>query len=608
MKGYIKLLKYVKPYKALAALNVFFNILSIVFSLFSIAVIMPFLKLLFSKEQLVMQKPTLSMDFKNINEVFNYYLSELIRTEGPESALIFICVVLVLTIVLKNLFRYLALYFMVSLRNNVVSDLREALFRHILILPLSYFSEEKKGDLISRMTSDILQIEVAIMSSLEALFKEPLTIVIYLGFLIWLSPILTLIVFITLPIMGFLIGKVGRMLKTYSQRGQSKFGDLVSLYEETLMGIRIIKAFNSQEFFMRRFKNENALYTRINVVSNRTGDSASPISETLSVMVLAFILWFGGKLVLSGTSGVNAEIFIAFIAVFSQLLPPFKAFSTAYSNMQKGMASLTRVNEVLQSEEVITQTPDAKPVANLKSYIEFKNVSFKYQDEYVLQNINLKIEKGKTVALVGPSGSGKSTLTDLIPRFYDPIEGEVIIDGENIKNLRILDLRSLMGIVAQESILFNDSIYNNIAFGKTNISIDQVEQAAKVANAHEFIIQTEKSYQTNIGDRGNKLSGGQRQRLSIARAVNTNPDILILDEATSALDTASERLVQEALNNVMQNRTTIVIAHRLSTIHKADLIVVLEKGKIVQTGTHNELIAQEGLYKQLHDMQQIMEG
>jgi ATP-binding cassette, subfamily B, bacterial MsbA len=608
MKGYIKLLIYVKPYKVLAALNVFFNILSIVFSLFSIAVIMPFLKLLFAQEQLVNEKPTLSMDFKNINDVFNYYLSELIRMEGPESALIFICIILVLTIVLKNLFRYLALYFMVSLRNNVVSDLRESLYRHILILPLSYFSEEKKGDLISRMTSDILQIEVAIMSSLEALFKEPLTIVIYLGFLIWLSPILTLIVFITLPIMGFLIGKVGRLLKTYSQRGQSKFGDLVSLYEETLMGIRIIKAFNSQEFFMRRFKNENALYTRINVVSNRTGDSASPISETLSVMVLAFILWFGGKLVLSGTSGVNAEIFIAFIAVFSQLLPPFKAFSTAYSNMQKGMASLSRVNEVLQSEEVITQKPDAKSVSHLKSYIEFKNVSFKYADEYVLQNINLKIEKGKTVALVGPSGSGKSTLTDLIPRFYDPIEGEVIIDGENIKDLKILELRSLMGIVAQESILFNDSIYNNIAFGKTNISIDQVEQAAKVANAHEFIVQTEKSYQTNIGDRGNKLSGGQRQRLSIARAVNTNPDILILDEATSALDTASERLVQEALNNVMQNRTTIVIAHRLSTIHKADLIVVLEKGKIVQTGSHNELISQEGLYKQLHNMQQILEG
>jgi subfamily B ATP-binding cassette protein MsbA len=316
MKGYIKLLIYVKPYKVLAALNVFFNILSIIFSLVSIAVIMPFLKLLFAQEQLVKEKPTLSMDFKNINEVFNYYLSELIRMEGPESALIFICIILVLTIVLKNLFRYLALYFMVSLRNNVVSDLRESLYRHILILPLSYFSEEKKGDLISRMTSDILQIEVAIMSSLEALFKEPLTIIIYLGFLIWLSPILTLIVFITLPIMGFLIGKVGRLLKTYSQRGQSKFGDLVSLYEETLMGIRIIKAFNSQEFFMRRFKNENALYTRINVVSNRTGDSASPISETLSVMVLAFILWFGGKLVLSGTSGVNAEIFIAFIAVF----------------------------------------------------------------------------------------------------------------------------------------------------------------------------------------------------------------------------------------------------------------------------------------------------
>jgi subfamily B ATP-binding cassette protein MsbA len=474
-------------------------------------------------------------------------------------------------------------------------------------LPLSYFSEEKKGDLISRMSSDILQIEIAIMSSLEALFKEPLTLIIYLASLIVISPQLTIIVFITLPIMGLLIGQIGKMLKKYAQRGQSKFGDLVSLYEETLMGIRIIKAFNSQAFFMRRFTKENQAYTAINVASNRTSDASSPLSETLSVMVLAFILWFGGKLVLSG-NGLNAEAFILFIGVFTQILPPAKSFSTAYSNMQKGLASLDRVNEVLKSEEIITEKPQAKTISGLNQRIEFKNVSFKYADEYVLKNINLVIEKGQTVALVGPSGSGKSTLTDLIPRFYDPTEGEILIDGCNIKELQILPLRSAMAIVAQESILFNDTIYNNIAFGKTQLAAEQVENAAKVANAHEFIVQTEKSYQTNIGDRGNKLSGGQRQRLSIARAINTNPDILILDEATSALDTASERLVQEALNNIMENRTTIVIAHRLSTIHKADKIVVLEKGNIVQTGTHQELIMQQGLYKQLHDMQQILEG
>jgi subfamily B ATP-binding cassette protein MsbA len=423
-----------------------------------------------------------------------------------------------------------------------------------------------------------------------------------------ISPVLTIIVLVTLPIVGVLIGQIGKLLKNYSRKGQSKFGDLVSLYEETLMGIRIIKAFNSQEFFMRRFKVENDLYTKINIASNRTGDSASPISETLSVVVLSFVLWVGGKMVLADDADLNAEAFIAFIAIFSQLLAPAKSFSTAYSNMQKGMASLDRVNEVLQSEEIITEVSNAQPIDGLKEFIEFKNVSFKYAEDYVLRNINLRIEKGKTVALVGPSGSGKSTLTDLIPRFYDPFEGEVIIDGENIKNLKILQLRATMAIVAQESILFNDTIYNNIAFGKTNIASEQVENAAKVANAHEFIVTSEKGYQTNIGDRGNKLSGGQRQRLSIARAINTNPDILILDEATSALDTASERLVQEALNNIMQNRTTIVIAHRLSTIHKADMIVVLDKGSIVQTGTHNELIQQDGLYKQLHEMQKILEG
>jgi len=608
MNGFIKLLKYTLPYKGLAFLNVIFNLLSIVFGLFSIALILPFLKLLFGQSKMVTIEPEFNFTISGLTGYFNYFLSNLIQTKGHESALIFICIVLVLAILFKNLFRYLALFFMVSLRNSIVSELRASLYKHILVLPISYFSEEKKGDLISRMSSDILQIEIAIMSSLEALFKEPLTLMVYLFTLIMISPVLTIIVLVTLPIVGVLIGQIGKLLKNYSRKGQSKFGDLVSLYEETLMGIRIIKAFNSQEFFMRRFKVENDLYTKINIASNRTGDSASPISETLSVVVLSFVLWVGGKMVLADDADLNAEAFIAFIAIFSQLLDPAKSFSTAYSNMQKGMASLDRVNEVLQSEEVITEISNAKPIDGLKEFIEFKNVSFKYAEDYVLRNINLRIEKGKTVALVGPSGSGKSTLTDLIPRFYDPFEGEVIIDGENIKNLKILQLRATMAIVAQESILFNDTIYNNIAFGKTNIASEQVENAAKVANAHEFIVTSEKGYQTNIGDRGNKLSGGQRQRLSIARAINTNPDILILDEATSALDTASERLVQEALNNIMQNRTTIVIAHRLSTIHKADMIVVLDKGSIVQTGTHNELIQQDGLYKQLHEMQKILEG
>lgn len=609
MKGYLRFLSYTFPFKGLVTLNVFFNILSIIFSLFSIALILPFLGLLFGETPLVTVAPEFTFDKEGLTNFLNYELSTIIQTKGHESALIFICILIIITIFLKNVFRYLALFFMVSLRNNIVSDLRESMFRHILVLPLSYFSEEKKGDLISRMSNDILQVEIAIMSSLEALFKEPITILIFLFSLIMISPQLVIIVFVTLPLIGFLIGRIGKVLKKYSQKSQSKLGDLVSLYEETLMGIRIIKAFNSQEFFMRRFDKENQTYTKINIASNRTSDSASPISETLSVVVLSFILWFGGRMALNAEeTGLNAQSFILFIAIFSQILSPAKSFSTAYSNMQKGLASLDRVNEVLSSEEIITEKPNAIPVKGLNQSIEFKNVSFKYADEYVLRNINLKIEKGKTVALVGPSGSGKSTLTDLIPRFYDPIEGEVLLDGENLKNLKILQLRGVMAIVAQESILFNDTIYNNIAFGKTDVSIGQIEQSAKIANAHEFIIDTEKGYQTNIGDRGNKLSGGQRQRLSIARAINTNPDILILDEATSALDTASERLVQEALNNIMENRTTIVIAHRLSTIHKADLIVVLEKGQIVQTGTHQELIQQEGLYKQLHDMQQILEG
>ncbi|MFA9215034.1 MAG: ABC transporter ATP-binding protein, partial [Candidatus Methylacidiphilales bacterium] len=376
---------------------------------------------------------------------------------------------------------------------------------------------------------------------------------------------------------------------------------------ETLMGVRVIKAFNAQNFLFKRFKLQNNLYTNLNIKANRTSDGTSPISETISVSVFAIILWIGGKMVLANDESLTASVFIGYLAVFSQLLSPAKAFSTAYNSMNKGLASIERVEEIINSEEVITEKPEAVSISNFKDSIEFKNVYFKYKDEWVIEDLNLKIKKGQTVALVGPSGSGKSTLTDLIPRFYDPIDGQILIDGIDLRDYKILELRSLMAIVTQESILFNDTVANNISFANKNISDKQIEEAARIANAHSFIAETELGYQTNIGDRGNKLSGGQKQRLSIARAVNTNPDILILDEATSALDTASERLVQDALSNVMLNRTTIVVAHRLSTIKNADTIVVLEKGKIVQQGNHNELIQQEGMYKQLIDMQQIPE-
>jgi subfamily B ATP-binding cassette protein MsbA len=418
---------------------------------------------------------------------------------------------------------------------------------------------------------------------------------------------LTLIVFCTLPISALFTALIGKLLKSQTAKSQSKFGDLVALIEETLMGVRVIKAFNAQDFLFKRFKVQNKLYTDLNIKANRTSDGSSPISETISVSVFAIILWIGGKMVLANDENLTASVFIGYLAVFSQLLSPAKAFSTAYNSMNKGLASIERVEEIINSEEVITEKPQAVSIQKFKDSIEFKNVYFKYKDEWVIENLNLKIKKGQTVALVGPSGSGKSTLTDLIPRFYDPIDGQILIDGIDLRDYKILELRGLMAIVTQESILFNDTVANNISFANKEISDKQIEESARIANAHSFIAETEFGYQTNIGDRGNKLSGGQKQRLSIARAVNTNPDILILDEATSALDTASERLVQDALSNVMLNRTTIVVAHRLSTIKNADTIVVLEKGKIVQQGNHNELIQQEGMYKQLIEMQQIPE-
>jgi subfamily B ATP-binding cassette protein MsbA len=609
MKGYWKFIKFTFKYKYYALMNILCNILSSIFGLFSIATIMPILEVLFSTQQGPKTIRTLKVGF-SFNKYFDLLkdnIWEYKNLYGSEKVLLFICVFVVLMITLKNLFRYLALFFMVPMRNYIVSDYRVAAYNRILVLPLSYFSNEKKGDLLSRMTSDMHQIEAAVMSSLEAFTKEPIAIIISLVSLIWISPLLTFIVFCTLPISALFTALIGKLLKRQTGRSQAKFGEVVSLVEETLMGVRVIKAFNAQDFLFKRFNLQNKLYTNLNIKANRTSDGSSPISETISVSVFAIILWIGGGMVLDNDGSLTASVFIGYLAVFSQLLSPAKAFSTAYNSMNKGLASIERVEEIINSHEVIIEKPKAISVSNFKEAIEFKNVSFRYEDELVIKNLNLKINKGQTVALVGPSGSGKSTLTDLIPRFYDPVEGSITIDGIDLREYKILELRALMGIVTQESILFNDSIANNIGFAKQKITKEQIENAAKIANAHQFITETENSYETNIGDRGNKLSGGQKQRLSIARAVNTNPDILILDEATSALDTASERLVQDALSNIMLNRTTIIVAHRLSTIKNADLIVVLEKGKIVQQGNHAELILQEGMYKQLIEMQQIPE-
>ncbi len=609
MKGYLKFLRFTLKYKYFAIMNVLCNVLSSIFGLFSIASIMPLLDVLFSSQQA--PKTNLSeqngFSFNRFFDILKDTIWAYKNEYGASNVLLGICAFVIIMISFKNLFRYLALYFMVPMRNYIVSDYRVAAYNRILVLPLSYFSNEKKGDLLSRMTSDMHQIEAAVMSSLEAFTKEPITILISLVSLIWVSPILTLIVFCTLPISGLFTALIGKLLKRQTARSQAKFGEVVSLIEETLMGVRVIKAFNAQDFLFKRFSKQNKLYTDLNIKSNRTSDGTSPISETITISVFAVILWIGGGMVLSNDGSMTASVFIGYLAVFSQLLSPAKAFSTAYNSMNKGLASIERVEEIINSHEVIIEKENAVSVSDFKDCIEFKNVSFKYEEEWVIHHLNLTIKKGQTVALVGPSGSGKSTLTDLIPRFYDPSEGAILIDGIDIRDYKILDLRGLMGIVTQESILFNDSIANNISFAKQNISKQQIEDAAKIANAHNFITETENSYETNIGDRGNKLSGGQKQRLSIARAVNTNPDILILDEATSALDTGSERLVQDALSNVMLNRTTIVVAHRLSTIKNADLIVVLEKGKIVQQGNHSALIQQDGMYKQLIEMQQIPE-
>ena len=603
MKDFFRILKYVKPYLGFAGLNIFFNILNILFSLVSITMIIPFLGLLFGTQQKVYNPIDLSFSAISVKENFYALITNIIDDKGKVEALVFVCVLILVMFFCRNLCRYLALYFLSPIRNGVVCDLRNDLNKKIISLPISYFTEKRKGDITARMTTDLVEIEWSVMSSLEMFFKDPLNIIIFLITLIIISPKLTLFVIILFPITGFLIALIGKSLKKSSEKGQSKMGVLLSIIDENLSGLRIIKAFDSEKMIHKKFEKESADYKNIMTRLLRKKDLSSPMSEFLSTMVMIVVMWFGGKLVLSGTSTLSPEEFIGYIAIFSQLIPPAKSFTSAYYFIQKGSASAARIYQILDTENEIKDAKNAKTISEFKSEISFAGVTFSYENIQVLKNINLSIKKGETVALVGQSGSGKSTLADLIARFYDVKIGEVKIDGENIKTLKITDVRTLMGIVNQESILFNDSILNNILLGNPAATKKEVESAAKVANAHEFIMQTNKGYDTNIGDSGVKLSGGQKQRISIARAILKNPPILILDEATSSLDTQSEKLVQDALNNLMKNRTSIVIAHRLSTIQHADKIIILHEGKVVEEGTHKELLTNNKYYKKLYDLQ-----
>ena len=603
MKKFYRVLAYIKPYWGYALLNMLFNLLTIVFSLFSMTLLVPFLNLLFSTDALVTVKPDFALNADTIIQILNYYISQVIIEEGQLQALVYICIVLIAAFFLRNLTRFFAMFYMANVRIGSVKDMRNAIYKKILILPLSFYNKQRKGDIISRVTTDVQEVEYSIMNYLEMIVRDPITIIAYIAFMFSVSPQLTLFVLVLLPITGLLIGRIGKSLRKSSKIGQSRMAGMLSTIEESISGLRIIKAFGAIDYSDTRFKNQNSLFSHLMISIYRRRDLSSPLSEFLSSVVIVIVLWFGGRLVLGDSPVIQAADFIVYIIVFSQIIPPAKTFAQGFYSIQKGIASAERIFEILDAEEVITENKNAKPIKTFSQSIAYRNVNFHYDKDPVLKSINLEIEKGKLIALVGESGGGKSTLVDLLPRFYDVVSGQILIDGTDIRDFKIDDLRGLMGIVTQESILFNDSVFNNIAFGDTSATMESVIEAAKIANAHEFIMNLENGYETFIGDRGMNLSGGQRQRLSIARAVLKNPPILILDEATSSLDTESERLVQDALAKVMSSRTSVVIAHRLSTIQHADEIVVIVKGEIAERGTHEQLIANKGVYKRLHDLQ-----
>lgn len=603
MKRFSTILYYLRDQKGQIVLYFFYNFLSIVFSLVSLGMLAPFLQMLFAPDQIVMQEPVFEFNSTGLMNYLKYILGRLISEHGQERALAIICIVLIVSILFKNLFIYLSYRVIIPLRNRVMTRFRADLYDKILRLPIGFFTEQRKGDIMSRMSNDMNEIEWSIIGTMEGLIREPLTILIILTSLIFLSPVLSLFLVVLLPLMGFIIGRVSRSLKKQSTVAQEQQGVLLSVLDETLTGLRVIKAFNAEKLLSNRFFATNNFLHTMRVKMSFRRDLASPLSEFLGVLTLSCILWFGGKLVFDHT--IESAAFITYVVFFSQIINPAKSLSTAFYNAQRGSSAIQRIEEILKATNTVGEAPNPKQLTSFKHNIEFRNVTFKYEDITILDNINLRIEKGKTIALVGSSGAGKSTLADLVPRFHDVTSGELLIDGVNIKEYSLLSLRDQMGIVTQEPILFNDTIANNIALGNPVATIDEIEQAARIANAHDFIMNKEENYQTNIGDRGSKLSGGERQRVTIARAVLKNPPILILDEATSSLDTESERLVQDAINKMMENRTSIVIAHRLSTIRHADEIIVLQKGKIVERGTHDQLLAQNGFYKKLVDMQEV---
>jgi subfamily B ATP-binding cassette protein MsbA len=610
MHTYFRILSYARPFGRFVPVYVLYALLSIIFGLLNFTLLKPLFDVIFEQVDPASlskyaSKPEFSFSIEYFSHLFNYNFLQIADEYGKMGTLFYVCIIIVISVFLANLFTYLSGVVLAKVRAVVIKRMRVDIFSQVSKLHIGYFSSERKGDLMSKMTNDVQEVENTIVQSLRVVFREPATIILYFAVLFLMSVKLTLFTILIIPISGAIIGGITRRLKKSAVQSQESLGRIVNILDETLGGMRVIKAFNAERFMKAKFDQETDFYSDVNVNMARKNELASPISQFLGVTVVAGILVYGGGLVLSGNSDLGASDFITYIIIFTQVLNPAKEISRSVSNIQRGIASAERIFQVIDTPSNISSPVEPEPLKGFHKTIEFKNINFAYEETTVLKQINFTLNRGKTIALVGPSGGGKSTLADLVPRFYDPTDGQILLDGVDLRQFELIDLRGLMGIVTQESILFNDSVFNNIAFGVAGATESEVIEAAKIANAHEFIEKLENGYHTSIGERGSKLSGGQKQRISIARAVLKNPPILILDEATSALDSESELLVQEALTKLMKNRTTLVIAHRLSTIQHADEILVIERGEIVQRGSHQELSQSEGLYQKLSSIQSV---